>query len=186
MSNLDYNYIAQLVLKAQRGDSNAFAEFYAATYQKQYRFACTYLKDSYLAQDAVQEIFILAFKNIRKLKEPTLAVAWLNQIAFRVCYNMQKKQKRYDEEMNEYNAEGFEANLKANSSPEQDVVEIDEKEYLLTQVMKLPLSESQAIILKYYKNMKLDEIADVLDISKSSVKRYLKSGREHLASILQV
>ena len=34
MAALDYNYIAELVVKAQHGDSDAFAELYAATYQK--------------------------------------------------------------------------------------------------------------------------------------------------------
>ena len=45
MDELDYNYLAELVLKTQRGDSEAFAELYTATYQKQYRFAYRYAKD---------------------------------------------------------------------------------------------------------------------------------------------
>lgn len=51
MSSLDYNYIAELVTRAQAGDSDGFAELYAATYQRQYHFALRYLKDEYLAQD---------------------------------------------------------------------------------------------------------------------------------------
>ena len=39
MSALDYNYVANLVVNAQLGDSNAFAELYAATYQREYHFA---------------------------------------------------------------------------------------------------------------------------------------------------
>lgn len=56
MDELDYNYLAELVLKTQRGDSEAFAELYTATYQKQYRFAYRYAKDAYLAQDILQGI----------------------------------------------------------------------------------------------------------------------------------
>lgn len=48
---LDYDYLAKLVEHTQMGDSDAFAELYTATYQKQYRFAYQYTKDSYLAQD---------------------------------------------------------------------------------------------------------------------------------------
>ncbi len=55
----------------------------------------------------------------------------------------------------------------------------------MNQIMKLPFTESQVILLKYYKDMKLDEIAILMDISKSSVKRYLKAGRERLAQVLQ-
>ena len=46
---LDYDYLAKLVERTQMGDSDAFAELYTATYQKQYRFAYQYTKDSYLA-----------------------------------------------------------------------------------------------------------------------------------------
>lgn len=56
MDELDYNYLAELVLKTQRGDSEAFAELYTATYQKQYRFAYRYAKDAYLAQDILQDV----------------------------------------------------------------------------------------------------------------------------------
>ena len=51
MAELDYDYIAKLVRKTQAGDSDAFAELYAATYKKQYYFTYQYVKDSYLAQD---------------------------------------------------------------------------------------------------------------------------------------
>ena len=54
LAALDYKYIAKLVSRAQTGDSDAFAELYAATYQRQYHFAYRYLKDEYLAQDALQ------------------------------------------------------------------------------------------------------------------------------------
>ena len=50
MADLDYQYLAKIVTRAQAGDSDAFAELYAATYQKQYRFACKYLREEYLAQ----------------------------------------------------------------------------------------------------------------------------------------
>lgn len=99
MEALDYKYIAKLVSRAQIGDSDAFAELYAATYQRQYLYAYHYLKDEYLAQDALQETYILALKNLVKLKDPTLVISWLNQINFRVCYNLHKKQQRYNSEM---------------------------------------------------------------------------------------
>lgn len=90
MESLDYKYIAKLVTRAHMGDSDAFAELYAATYQREYLFSYRYLRDEYLAQDALQETYILALKNLSKLKDPMLVISWLNQINFRVCYNLQK------------------------------------------------------------------------------------------------
>lgn len=189
MEALDYKYIAKLVSRAQIGDSDAFAELYAATYQHQYLFSLRYLKDEYLAQDALQETYILALKNLTKLKDPTLVISWLNQINFRVCYNMNKKQMFYNQEMNM--TDEFLENMEQNShdkienSPEDFIVKIDTQEYVLNQILKLPFTESQVILLRYYQNMKLDEIAQLMDISRSSVKRYLNAGRERLAKVLQ-
>lgn len=195
MAALDYNYMADLVTRAQGGDSDAFAELYAATYQKQYHFAYSYLKDEYLAQDALQETYIIALKDLSKLKDPMLVVAWLNQINFRICFQLHKKQKRYDLEMIEYNdtdsgekrldASPHAGSRSATRNPEDMVVKVDSREYIMNQILKLPFTEAQVIILKFYRNLKHDEIAELMDISRSSVKRYLNSGKAHLAKVFQ-
>lgn len=195
MPALDYNYMAELVVNAQSGDSDAFAELYAATYQKQYQFAYSYLKDEYLAQDALQETYIIALKELSKLKDPMLLVAWLNQINFRVCFQLHKKQKRYDAEIGGYyevdpDREQLPANSQitlssSSANPEDMVVKVDSREYIMKQIMKLPFTEAQVIILRFYRSLKYNEIAELLEISQSSVKRYLNSGKEHLANVLQ-
>ena len=88
---LDYDYIAKLVRKTQEGDSDAFAELYTATYQSQYRFAYQYVKDPYLAQDILQEVYILVLKNLDTLKNPRLFVSWLHQITFRTVLTLGRK-----------------------------------------------------------------------------------------------
>lgn len=195
MATLDYNYVADLVVNAQTGDSDAFAELYAATYQRQYHFAYTYLKDEYLAQDALQETYIIALKNLSKLKDPMLLIAWLNQINFRVCFHLQKKRKRYDAELIDYDSTDVETDsiqtdlaphmTQRNINPEDLVVRIDSKEYIMNQILKLPFTESQVVILKYYQELKVGEIARLMDISRSSVNRYLSSGKTHLEKILR-
>ncbi len=184
MAELDYQYLAELVKKAQGGDSVAFAELYAATYQKLYRYAYGYLKDKYLAQDAVQETYISVLKSLKKLKDPQLFISWLNQIAFRVCFRIQKQQSQYNEECVISTDDGLDI-ADSSKDPELQVIKVDEHEYLLNQILKLPFSESQAITLKYLNNMTLTDIADLLDMSRSSVKRYLASGKRRLARLLQ-
>ena len=195
MATLDYNYVADLVVNAQTGDSDSFAELYAATYQRQYHFAYTYLKDEYLAQDALQETYIIALKNLSKLKDPMLLIAWLNQINFRVCFHLQKKRKRYDAELIDYDSTDEETDsiqtdlaphmTQRNINPEDLVVRIDSKEYIMNQILKLPFTEAQVVILKYYQELKVGEIARLMDMSRSSVNRYLSSGKTHLEKILR-
>lgn len=195
MSVLDYTYIADLVIRAQADDINAFAELYAATYQKQYNFSYSYLGDEYLAQDALQETYTIAFKDISKLKDPMLLVAWLNQINFRVCFHMHKKQMRYNTEIADY--EKMSAEIPPHNSgsissspvghnPEDIVVHIESREYIMKQILNLPFTESQVILLRFFRNMKYDEIADAMDLSRSSVKRYLNSGKKHLSEIFHL
>lgn len=189
MAELDYQYISTLVSRARTGDSDSFAELYAATYQREYRFAYNYLKDEYLAQDALQETYILALKNLYTLKDSKLFISWLNQINFRVCFNMHRKQNRYDRELSNYENGNIHGNLPGNmkhqSNPEDQIVRVDEQEYIMKKILDLPFTESQAIIMKYYQNMKLEDIAEVMEVSKSTVKRYLNSGRIKLGQSLE-
>lgn len=178
MADLDYQYIGKLVTQAQAGDSNAFAELYAATYQKQYKFAYNYLKDTFLAQDAIQETYILVLKHLDKLKEPSVFISWLGQINFRVCFDILRKQDRFNSELTET---GEQIHTQAvTQGPESEIVRIDEQKYIVKQLLSLPFAESQAIILKYYNNLKLDEIAKLMNCSKSTVKRHLNSGYDRL------
>ena len=63
---------------------------------------------------------------------------------------------------------------------------MDNGNYVLKQVLALPYTESQVIFLHYYKEMKLDEIAYLLELSKATVKRYLASGKKRLSKSLAV
>ena len=71
------------------------------------------------------------------------------------------------------------------TNPEDEAVQSDSKEYIMNQVLKLPFTEAQVIILKYYRDMKHDDIARLMDMSRSSVKRSLISGMARLGKILQ-
>ncbi len=191
MAALDYDDITRLVISAQNGDNNAFAKLYTATCQKQYLFSCRYLQDEHMAQDALQETYIHALKNLPALKNPALFIAWLNQINFRICYNMHKKQQRINKEITDYSATANE--ISGNNdphflhaqSPEDILIRIDSAKYIMSQILQLPYTEAQAIILKYYRNMKYQEIAEYMNISLSSVKRYLRNGRNRLSAIFQ-
>lgn len=182
MATLDYEYLAELVKKAQVGDNNAFAELYAATYQRQYRYSYNYLRDEHLAQDALQDTFIQALNNIQTLQNPELFVAWLNRINFTVCYDMKRKMR--DDVVDDETIRYVKERMDESNSVEEEIIKIDSSQYIMNQVMNLPLTESQVIVQHYYQKLSLVEIAKNLDISRSTVKRYLKSGKKHLRKLL--
>lgn len=170
MSDLDYQYIASLVEYAKEGNSDAFAELYVATYQNQYRFAYSYLEDERLAQDALLDTYVLVLKNIAALKDANLFVSWLNQITFRVCFKLRKNKQIKENSIPEYD----------DLDPEEDMISIEGHDFIIRQVMKLPFTESQIIILRYYNHLEIKDISRLMDISRNSVKKYLSSGYKKL------
>lgn len=186
MAELDYQYLSTLVNRTKMGDSDAFAELYASTYKKQYRFAYKYLRDEFLAQDALQEVYILVLKNISKLRDSKVFISWLNQITFRVCFNMAKKQMRYDTELHDYNTDSLPGPGRHSKDPETQASEQDMSDYILKRILELPHLESQIVLMHYYRNMKIDDIAVALDVSRSTVKRHLLNGRKQLEHTLNL
>lgn len=184
MAGLNYKYIADLVSDAQQGNSNAFAELYAATYQKEYAYAYQCLKDAHLAQDALQETYILAFKNLGTLKDSLTFISWLNQICFRVCFNMQRKQNRHPEEPLDPELSNAHSLDSPQHTPEEHYIMIEHQHYITHQVMSLPPLESEAIILRYYHNLKVDDVASLMNVSKSTAKRYISNGLRQLKETL--
>ncbi|MCM1120665.1 MAG: RNA polymerase sigma factor [bacterium] len=184
MAELNHQYLAGLVLRFKGQDINAFAELYTLTYNKVYLYARRYLRDEHLAQDAAQEIYIVAYRNINKLSDPTLFVAWLNRISFHVCYDIaQKQNNHYD--LAEPELLNLIRDEHPDSNPETLVLHASELQMLHQAMDELPFHERSVLIMRYYNDMKLDEIASAMDLSRSTVKRYIASGRDHLAHKLK-
>ena len=160
MAGLDMQYIADIVPQAQAGDSNAFAEFFAATYQKQFFFARCCLGDEFLAQEAVQQAYINAFRQLYKLRDPSMSVVWLNQITMLACFSVQDKY--------------------SNSEKDSRMLSLNGITYSVRQIMTLPFSEAQTILLSRLYGMKIGRIAFLLEIKRSEVRRYISSGLNRL------
>ncbi len=185
MKELDINYIAGLVLRAKADDSNAFAELYALTYNKLYNYARNYMRDDYLAQDVLQEVFVSVLKNINKLTDPTLFIAWTNRICFNVCYDMTNKLKGDTNQYMEPELMEIFVDENEGRNPESSSLKRDEHERLNIAMEKLSFNERQVLVMRFYNNMKLEEIASAMDISRSSVKRYIASAQEHLKTLMK-
>lgn len=174
-----HSYIASLVKRIREGDSKAFAELYTMTCQKVFSYCGRYLRDDYLAEDAAQEIYVLAYKNINKLKDPSLFVAWLNQISFHVCFDLDKKRKG---EATDYESELLNeiVGTDIDKNPEESAFKKDESNRLMQAIEALDPTAKQLIVLRYINNNKIDEIVSLTGLSKSTVKRHLNSALEQL------
>ncbi len=160
MAELDIQYLSRVVERARTTDEDAFAELYAATYQRQYMFSYCYLGNEESAHKALVETYLHADRHLKDLEDPRLFVSWISQINFRVCYNMGMKQR-------------------IDGISTEDVSEGDPI-IQTKQILALPFSESQALFLHYDRGMTVKDIAYLMDISGAAVRQYLKSGSERL------
>ncbi len=183
MANLDQSYITSLVEYARGGDSDAFAELYMATCQRQYRFACGYLKDEEVAKEALRDTYLIALKNIAALGDAHLFLSWLSQINFRVCLGMQKKQNGDSKELTIHDDGSLKEFDPESLNPEESAVQIDGQDFIIRQIMNLPFTESQVIILRYYNKLKIRDIARLMDLKSSSVRRHLANGCKKLKQL---
>ena len=190
MKDMNIPYIAGLVIRAQHSDSDAFAELYALTYNKVYNYTRHYLRDDFLAQDAMQEVYILALKNIGKLNDPTVFIAWLNRICFHVCYDMtQKNRPQNDCQVLSQEILDILQDPHLDANPELHYQQKDEYSRLTEALEQLPYNEKQVLIMRYGlyqgKEYTQREIAEELGISRSYISRIEKNALQRLREHFQ-
>lgn len=183
MKKLSHEEIAALVRRVQNGDQEAFALLYFATVQRQLYFATAFLKDSALAEDAVQEVYLSVYRSLPKLKEPRTFVAYLNRITYNTCVDFKRKQNKEKYQLNE-DALLQLADQNPTSYPAYSYDYREDSNALYSAIGNLPEHQKSAFLLRYYHNMKIKDIAATMNVSESTVKRYVKSATKTLSQSL--
>ena len=169
----------ELVRRAIEGDHDAFSSLVDASVDRLYGVATLILRDPDRAQDAVQEALVSAWKDVRALRDPDAWDAWLHRITVWACYRVAKKERRRKE-----------VELTVVPDPGRIVVS-DSAAALVTrdlieqQLNDLPIDHRSVVVLRFYLDLPLDEVADILDIPVGTVKsrlhRALASLRQSMA-----
>ncbi len=132
-----------------------------------------YLKDWALAEDAVQEVFIKAYKHMSEFRKESSEKTWLTSIAINICKNYVRTSWFRKVQIGIEKIEAY------NTLEDELLNQINQSE-LLKQVMDLPIKYREVILLYYYQDFKINEIAEILGISESSIKMRLNRGRKKL------
>ena len=133
------------------------------------------LQDKGLAEDAVQETFLKAFRSIESFRGECSEKTWLTRIAVNTCRDMQRG--------------GWFRHIDRRVTPDmlpETVAQPTEDHLDLTlAVMNLPRKYREAVMLYYYQDMDTTEIGIALGIAQSSVSNRLRKGRELLRKTLE-
>ena len=160
-----------LVMAAQDGDTRAFEVLFRVYNPALKRFAYRLCSDEQLAIDAVQEAWITLSKTLRRLRDPRGFRVWAYKTVRWRITDMARKLPPKSEPLDEL-PEDAAATLTREPEATSD--------QLSALLKALPNSERQVLELFYLEEMKITEIAAVLDVPVGTVKSRLNTARTHL------
>ena len=175
--------IKELVLSAKNGNKKAFDKLYKLTSNNVWFTCVSLLKDEENAKDIMQETYITAFLKLDTLKDEEKFCGWLTAIATNKSKNKLKGKVEYqiDDEVLITEAETDELML-----PEEYITKAEKRKVLL-QIMEdtLSFNQYQTVLMFYFDEMSISEIAQGLEISEGTVKSRLNSSRAKMKTAIE-
>src|SRR5215212_6011708 len=86
------------VLRAQTGDREALDEIFRLVQEPLYRYIVSLVSSRTLAEDILQEVFILIYRNLSWLREPEVFRPWAYRIASREAFKHLKRERRWSDQ----------------------------------------------------------------------------------------
>ena len=163
-----------LVARAQAGDQDAFSDLVRPSFSRLLGAARLILRDPDRAEDAVQEALVLAWRDIRALREPEAWDAWLYRLTVRTCYRQARRHRQHDV---------IELPVLATAEPatERDFsTTVAERDRVGRHIGRLPLDQRTVMVMHFYLDVPLGEAAAILGIPVGTAKSRLHRGLETL------
>ncbi|PZD97179.1 RNA polymerase [Paenibacillus sambharensis] len=161
----------QDVITAQRGDREAFVRLIKNVELSLYRVARSIVRRDEDSADAIQETILKAYSGIHALKEPAFFKTWIIRILINECNKILQKRKTVTK-VNEH---------LLNPTCFSDYEKVDLREAVDRLDEKLRI----VVVLYYYEDISLKQIAETLEISEGAIKARLHRARKILAGWLK-
>ena len=154
-----------LVIRAQHGDEEAFADLVAAAGPRLHAVARRVLRDLDLADDATQRAFVGIWRDLPKLRTPDRFEAWSYRILLRTCFDEGRRGRVWSKDIQAVPPFGEVQADAADVVINRDLIERGFR--------RLSLEHRAVVVLRYYVDLPLDEIAAVLDIPPGTARSRL-------------
>ena len=139
------------------------------------RMCCIWLGDASLAEDAVQETFLRAYRALPDFRGECSEKTWLCRIAVNVCRNLRRSAwfRHVDRRVD------------IDALPEASVPFTARDDTLARAIAALPPKQREVVVLYYYQDLRMPEISEALHIAVSSVSRRLEAAKRQLREQLE-
>ncbi|MBO6178756.1 MAG: RNA polymerase sigma factor [Selenomonadaceae bacterium] len=163
-------------------DELAFIELYEYFFPRIYQHLIAKTKNETLADEIASDTFTRMYRHLKSYDPNKGAFStWLFRIAQNALYKKnQDKHAVHDAEWDE----NFDPSAPETEMPERQFLNKERNKEILEAIAKLPKRQQDIIKMKYWMDMKSDEIAQKLSIAPSSVRVTLKKAREKLRELL--
>ncbi len=182
--------ISKVILKAKKGDANAFGVLFEQYHQEVYNVAMRVTRDRSLSEDIVQETFVEVIKTIDKLQDPAAFASWLKTIAHHQCTRHYRRKEVLHETLVEEAEDGFSTfeTLEERNTAFIPDAALDEKEFKQTihELMnELPDVQSAALIMFYLDGLSLRQIAQAQGVPLNTANTRLNRGRKAMQKTVE-
>jgi RNA polymerase sigma factor (sigma-70 family) len=187
MKNMEKQKLVELVTKAQNKDNHAMNELFNSFYNDVYYFALKTVKDEDIACDITQETFVEVINTISNLEAPAAFVTWLKQITYHQCTRYFKKKKDVLVDENEDETSIFETvqEDRAEFIPDEGLEQDEFKKTVLSIIDELTEEQRSAIMMYYFDELSVNEIAEIQGVSAGTVKSRLNYGRKAIKNSVE-
>ena len=155
----------RLVERASEGDEVAFAELVDLDGGRCYAIAYRILRDVERAQDAVQQAFLLAWRELPRLRDPERFEVWLHRLVVNACYEEFRRYRRWSTNVRTLPIDG-------PAAPDS-TVSIDDRDALERAFLGLTPEHRAVVVLHHHVGMPLTSIAVVTGVPLGTVKSRL-------------
>ena len=175
----------ELIARAKAGEQAAYTELYETTSPALYRSVRSMVHDEDLAWDIVQESYIRAFRSLDKLGANEAFLPWLRRIAVNeTARSMAERRPLRFSELEDEDGELPELpelpDLRAGSQPEL-ILDRQETSRLVREILAdLPEQQNVIVGMRYYEDLSVREISELLKLAPGTVKAQLHRGRKHV------
>jgi RNA polymerase sigma-70 factor (ECF subfamily) len=158
----------ELVERAGRGDHDAFAALAGASIARLEAVARLILRDSELARDAVQEACIRAWRDLPGLRDPRRFDAWFHRLTVHACLDVARRRRRRPIEVD------ITASMPAFVS--DAAIAVAERDLIERAFRRLPPDQRAVIVLRFYLDLTLPEVAETLGVPLGTAQSRLHRG----------
>ena len=181
---MEYSDPARLIERCIEGDDQAIEIFVRRFETDIFRLVFSVLQDPIEAREAAQDTFITALKALPNYQERSSLKAWLCTIALNVSRNRLRKRKVLEKLHNTLTVV-FQIETRKQPTVEESVIQTEKEKAAWNALNELDEKHRMVMILRYFQELPVHEIAEILSVSEGTVHSRLHTARKRLRIALK-